>query len=445
MLERCEVDPGLFAGALRIVRILRQAGHEAFFAGGAVRDFLLGRAVSDIDIATSAEPGQIEDLFPATIPVGRQFGVIIVVDGSCQYEVATFRRDLGYVDGRHPREVTFVGAEEDARRRDFTINALFYDPVTEQVIDYVDGQSDLENRIIRTVGDPAERFGEDKLRLMRAVRFACRLGFSIEPATYRELVARADEIEKVSSERIRDELIKILTAESSAEGLELLLECGLLSAFLPEAAAMSGVAQPPAFHPEGDVFVHTCLMFRLAAQLHPALALGILLHDVGKPPTFRIAERIRFDGHAEVGATMAESICRRLRLSNEITREVVDLVRDHLRFMHVRDMRESTLKRFLRKENFPDHLELHRLDCLASHGDLTNYEFCVRKLEEFGKEVIRPQLLLSGHDLIAAGLKPGPLFSEILRALEDRQLEGTLHSKEEALVWLRENWLSNGD
>ncbi|MFZ0427078.1 MAG: CCA tRNA nucleotidyltransferase, partial [Acidobacteriota bacterium] len=369
-------DSSLFDGALRIVRILREAGHEAYYAGGAVRDLLLDRPVSDIDIATSAEPSQIESLFPATVPVGRQFGVLIVREGDQQYEVATFRRDLGYADGRHPTGVDFSNAREDALRRDFTINALFYDPEAERVLDFVAGRADLKSGIVRTVGDPAQRFAEDKLRLIRAVRFSCELGFSIESSTLRELKARAGQIVQVSSERIRDELLKILTGRGPAEGLELLHETGLLASFLPEVAAMAGVPQPPEFHPEGDVFVHTCLMFRLAGPLHEALALGILLHDVGKPGTFRVAERIRFDGHAELGATLTDSIGRRLRLPNETIHRVVELVRGHLRFMHVRDMRESTLKRFLRQEHFADHLELHRLDCLASHGDLSNYEFC---------------------------------------------------------------------
>ncbi len=437
-----QVDPSLLEGALRIVRLLREAGHQACFAGGAVRDLILGRAVSDIDIATSAEPALIESLFPRTIPVGRQFGVIVVLEGPHQYEVATFRRDLDYTDGRHPTGVAFAGAAEDARRRDFTINALFYDPERDEVIDFVGGQEDLERKIIRTVGDAAARFDEDKLRLMRAVRFACQLEFSIEASTYHELESHAGEIVQVSSERIRDELLKILTGPEPSRGLELLLDSGLLRAFLPEVAAMSGVAQPPEFHPEGDVFIHTCLMFRLAGRLHTTLALGILLHDVGKPPTFKVAERIRFDGHADVGADMAAEIGRRLRLPRETIRDVVDLVRNHLKFMHVREMRESTLKRFLRKENFPDHLELHRLDCLASHGDLTNHEFCLRKLDEFSREVIRPKPFLNGHDLIEAGLEPGPLFSRILGELEDRQLEGEIGSREEALDWLRETWLS---
>ncbi len=435
-------DSSLFDGALRIVRILREAGHEAYYAGGAVRDLLLDRPVSDIDIATSAEPSQIESLFPATVPVGRQFGVLIVREGDQQYEVATFRRDLGYADGRHPTGVDFSNAREDALRRDFTINALFYDPEAERVLDFVAGRADLKSGIVRTVGDPAQRFAEDKLRLIRAVRFSCELGFSIESSTLRELKARAGQIVQVSSERIRDELLKILTGRGPAEGLELLHETGLLASFLPEVAAMAGVPQPPEFHPEGDVFVHTCLMFRLAGPLHEALALGILLHDVGKPGTFRVAERIRFDGHAELGATLTDSIGRRLRLPNETIHRVVELVRGHLRFMHVRDMRESTLKRFLRQEHFADHLELHRLDCLASHGDLSNYEFCTAKMAEFSQEVIRPQHLLNGHDLIRAGLEPGPLFSRILTELEDRQLEGEITNREQAWEWLQRTWLA---
>ncbi len=439
-----DVDPQLLGGALRVVSGLREAGHTAYFAGGAVRDLLLKRPISDIDIATSAPPEVVEAVFPHTIPVGRQFGVIVVVFDVRRYEVATFRRESGYVDGRHPSRIVFSDAREDALRRDFTINALFLEPESQTVIDFVDGRADLQTRTIRTVGPAAERFREDRLRLMRAVRFACDLDFRIESGTWEQVRENAPGIRQVSRERVRDELLRILTGSQPSRGLRLLYESGLLAEILPEVEAMVGVPQPPQFHPEGDVFVHTCLMLERSERPHPSLALGILLHDVGKPPTLRVEERIRFDGHAEVGAEMAATICRRLRLPRDVTVEVVDLVRDHLRFIHVREMRESTLKRFLRKANFPDHLELHRLDCLASHGDLSNYEFCRERLEELDREAIRPAPLLNGHDLIREGLAPGPLFSQILTELEDRQLEGSIRSREEALAWLRRNWAPPG-
>lgn len=438
------IESPLLSGALQIVQTLRSSHHEALFAGGVVRDLLLGRPISDIDVATSAHPDQVEALFPHTIPVGKQFGVVLVILNGISYEIATFRKDRAYTDGRHPNGVEFVGRREDALRRDFTVNALFLDPLTEEIIDYVEGQLDLERRIIRTVGTPAERFEEDKLRLLRAVRFACQLGFEIESDTFREMERRSTTVGQVSQERIRDEVIKILTGPSPASGLQLLFDTRLLHAVLPEAAAMSGVEQPPEFHPEGDVFEHTKLMLELSGgNLSASLALGILLHDVGKPPTFRVAERIRFDGHAEMGAEMAAAICRRLRISNDLTGQVVDLVKHHLRFIHVTDMRESTLKRFLRMENFEEHLALHRLDCLSSHRDLSNYTFSKQKLEEFGQEVIRPKPLLNGLDLISLGFKPGPVFSEILTGLEDRQLEGAITTKEEALEYVKSNWPPN--
>ena len=437
------VDPHLLKGALAIVDRLHEEGHEAYFAGGAVRDLLLNKEITDIDIATSASPDQVEGLFAQTIPVGKAFGVVVVVMESGNYEVTTFRKESGYEDGRHPSSVEFTDAQNDALRRDFTVNALFVNPEDDEIIDYIEGQKDLELRLIRTVGPPDHRFGEDKLRLLRALRLACQLGFEIERDTYRQIQRFAPELTQVSWERIRDELLKILTGPDPSCGLKLLLDSGVLNQILPEAAAMDGVEQPPEFHPEGDVFVHTCLMFELAGELTETLALGILLHDVGKPPTFTIKERIRFDGHVEQGALMAADICRRLRISNDTREPVVDLVKNHLRFIHVQEMRESTLKRFLRKDNFDEHLELHRLDCLASHGDLSQYDFCREKQEELTQEQMRPQPLVKGQDLIDLGLEPGPVFSEILGALEDLQLEGHLTSKEESLDWVRERYLSS--
>ncbi len=437
------VDASLLQGALEITGKLRKLSFEAYFAGGMVRDLLLGRKISDIDIATSALPDEIERLFPCTIPIGKQFGVVAVVWNSTHYEVTTFRKESGYLNGRHPTEVDFVDPRQDALRRDFTVNALYLNPLTEGIIDYVEGRGDLESRLIRTVGPAARRFGEDKLRILRAIRFACQLGFEIEPETYRQVKQYAHQLTQVSWERIRDEILKILTGPEPDRGLELLLESGILTVILPEVATMRGVPQPAEFHPEGDVFEHTRLIFELSKGLNETLAVGALLHDVGKPPTFVVKERIRFDGHVNVGAKMANEICRRLRLSKEQTEEVVDLVKNHLRFMNVQEMRESTLKRFLRKENFDQHLELHRLDCLASHKDLSSYQFCQAKLAELSRKTMRPNPIINGNDLIELGLKPGPVFSEILNAVEDLQLEGELSSKQEALDWVRQNYRSS--
>lgn len=432
-----------FNTALEIVKQLRGAGYEAYFAGGSVRDMLMGNPPHDIDVATSAHPDHVLKLFDKVIPVGLKYGVVLVVVDGKPYEVATFRRDETYTDGRHPEGVRFSSPQEDALRRDFTINGLFYDPIAKKIIDYVGGQEDIKNKIIRTIGDPHERFSEDKLRLMRAVRFACRLDFVIEAKTLEAIKKLSSKIVEVSQERIRDELVKILTGPNVGRGMDLLQQTGLMRAILPEVHAMEGVQQPPEFHPEGDVFVHTRMALEFLESPSTVLAMGTLLHDVGKPPTFAIKERIRFDNHVEVGARMAEAICRRLRFSNEEVEQVADLVRNHLKFMHVREMRESTLKRFLRKENFLDHLELHRVDCLACHGNLENWEFCKRKLEEFSVEAIKPPRLVTGDDLIELGYKPGPIFKEILSYLEDAQLEGTIKTKEEGLTLAKQKFPLN--
>lgn len=432
------LDPKLREATLLVLDRLHESGHQSLIAGGAVRDLLLDRPVSEVDVATSAPPETVERLFDRTVPVGKQFGVILVLVEDFHFEVATFRREGGYYDGRHPTSVSFADAREDALRRDFTVNALFLDSENDRILDFVQGRQDLEARIIRTVGSPDARFREDRLRLLRAIRFACCLDFILETSTRAEIARQAPGILQVSQERIREELLKILTGPAPHRGLDLLLETGLLAAILPEVSAMVGVEQPPQFHPEGDVYVHTRLMLELATHPSETLALGILLHDVGKPPTYRVAERIRFDRHAEVGAEMSDRICRRLRLPNETTDRVVALVRDHLRFMHVREMRESTLKRFLRQEHFSEHLELHRLDCLSSHRDLSNWEFCRERLAALDQESIRPAPLLTGHDLIRQGLQPGPIFGRILKEMEDLQLEGAIQDRNQALAWLSE-------
>ena len=435
MLERIEAR--LREGALHIHDILAAEGFRTYFAGGAVRDLLLNRRFDEIDIATAAPPDVVERLFPRTIGVGREFGVVVAVVGGTNYEIATFRAESGYTDGRRPDQVRFTHARQDALRRDFTVNALFLDPVTGKVIDYTNGRKDLDRGLIRTVRDPLLTFGEDKLRVLRAIRFACQLGFRIDGPTYDGVTRYAHRLSQISRERIRDELLKILCGPAPARGLSLLSDSGVLEEVLPEVFDMHGVMQPPAFHPEGDVFQHTRLMFSLVRNLSPTLALAVLFHDVGKPGTFAFGDRIRFDGHAELGARMAEEICRRLKLSGVQIQQVARLVKDHLRFMHVRQMRESTLRRFLRTEGFEEHLELHRLDCLASHGDLSNYDFCREKLNELDREALAPPPLINGHDLIALGLEPGPLFSEILKQAEDLQLEGILTARDDALSWVR--------
>ncbi len=423
--------------ARRIVAKLRRHGHEAFFAGGCVRDRLLRRKPQDIDIATSALPESVAALFPRSGMAGARYGVVQVRLYGRAYDVTTFRTEGPYLDGRHPSSVEFSSPRQDALRRDFTANALFYDPITDQVIDYVRGRADIRNHLIRTVGQPEERFNEDKLRMLRAVRFACSLGFRIERGTWEAIREHAQQIVLVSSERTRDEIVKILTGPDPARGLGLLSDSGLLHWVLPEVEAMQGIPQPPEYHPEGDVFAHTRLALSLLRKPSLVLALATLLHDVGKPATYSEEERIRFDGHVEVGARMAAEICRRLRLSNDQTEQIIDLISHHLRFMHVREMRESTLRRFLAKPNFRDHLELHRVDCLSSHRDLDGYRYCLDRLEELNHQPVPPLPLMRGRDLIEMGYEPGPLFGQILRTIEDLQLEGTVKTREEAVEHVR--------
>ena len=437
--------------ALSVLERIRDEGHSAYFVGGCVRDLLLGVAPQDYDIATSARPADIISLFPETLAVGAQFGVVLVLvrpNGTrdvapVQVEVATYRSDVGYSDGRHPDAVRYSDtAEEDVQRRDFTINGLLLDPLTNEVIDYVGGRSDLERKIIRTIGDPRARFREDKLRMMRAVRFAARLGYEIEPQTTNAIRELARDIHQVSRERIRDELDKMLTEGQARQCFELLDATGLLTEILAEISAMKGVQQPPEYHPEGDVWTHTLLLLEgLEKGCSKSLAWGVLLHDVGKPPTFRVApDRIRFDAHAEVGTRMAEEICRRLRFSNETTHQVAALVGNHMRFGDAKKMKESTLKRFMRLPHFEEHLELHRLDCTGSHRDLSLYNFIRERLASTPEEEMRPTPLITGKDLIQHGWKPGPKFRAMLQAVEDAQLEGTLHTREEAISFVETNF-----
>ena len=446
--------------AISIIRTLRDHGHQAYLVGGCVRDLLLGREPADYDVATSATPEQVMRIFPQTYAVGAQFGVVLVpvaenpsvpsvssvVDRpdvnhrARTVEVATFRSDMGYSDGRHPDEVRFSKDPQlDVQRRDFTINGLLLDPIKDEVLDFVGGREDLEAGIIRTIGDPDCRFAEDKLRMLRAVRFAARFGYAIEPQTFASIQKLAPQIYQVSRERVRDELTKMLTEGQARRAFLLLYETGLLHEVLPEIEAMKGVEQPPQFHPEGDVFVHTLLLLEKLPHPCPvSLAWGALLHDVGKPPTFRVApDRIRFDGHVDVGVKMAEEICHRLRFSSRDTDQILALVKNHMRFAHAMQMSESTFKKFVRLPRFEEHLELHRIDCESSHGDLTTYRFTREKIASMSPQAMRPQPLVTGDDLIAAGYMPGPRFKEILGSVEDRQLEGDLQDHHEAMEFIK--------
>jgi poly(A) polymerase len=432
--------------ARAIIARLRKHGHRAYLAGGCVRDRLLGlaRPVGDFDVATSARPEEVERLFRHTVAVGAQFGVILVVEGEVQVEVATFRSDEAYLDGRHPSSVRFTTPEEDAARRDFTINGMFEDPVTGEVLDFVDGRHDLERRIVRAIGDPRRRFAEDRLRLIRAVRFAARLGFEIEQETAAAIREMAAAIHEVSAERVGEEVVKILTEGAARRGFQLASELGLLRAVLPEVEQMRGVEQGKEFHPEGDVFTHTMLALERvdsSALRGETLALGVLLHDVAKRECAgRRDGKITFYGHTERGAVMAREICRRLRRPNAVADRVSWLVKDHLRLLSAPEMRLATLKRFLRQDGIDELLELCRIDAAASNGNLYYYEFCRQKLAEIGVERMKPTPVISGHDLIALGHRPGPAFKEILDAVEEAQLEGTVATREQALALVRERF-----
>ncbi|MHB8772093.1 MAG: CCA tRNA nucleotidyltransferase [Syntrophales bacterium] len=428
--------------AVAIVRRLRAAGHEAFWVGGCVRDFVRGVDPKDFDIVTSARPQEVQSLFPRTVPVGARFGVVLVVENDHPYEVATFRTEADYDDGRHPSRVAFATAEEDVRRRDFTVNGLLMDPETGRIVDYVQGRLDIERRLIRTIGAPDERFAEDRLRMLRAVRFAAALDFTIDADTFAAIRKHASAIRGISAERVREEISRLLMSGAARPGMELLAESGLLAELLPEVAALKGVDQPPAFHPEGDVWEHTLRMLALLpGDADLRLAWAALLHDVGKADTrFEDAAGVHFYGHVQEGERIAALILARLRFSGEERSTVLALVREHMRFMNVREMRPNRLKRFLRMPDFDLHLELHRLDCLGSHGLLEHYEFCRQKLEEFSAEELRPTPLLSGRDLIGMGYAPGPLFKVILGAVEDAQLGGEIATPEEARALVRQRW-----
>ncbi len=425
--------------ALAIAATLRKNGFVAYFAGGCVRDYLMGQAPQDFDIATTATPEEVERLFPKTVPVGKQFGVMLVVDSDIPFEVATFRCEGGYQDGRHPTHVAFTRPEEDAKRRDFTVNGLFYDPFASKVIDFVNGVDDIPKKIIRAIGNAEVRFHEDKLRLLRAIRFASTLGFEIEEKTWEAVKKHAPEIHAVSPERVREELVKIFTRAGAARGFVLLSESGLMKEILPEIEAMKGVAQPENFHPEGDVYEHTRLLLE---NLHPPvstmLAFSALLHDVGKPKTSAIRKgRLTFYEHSEEGAKIAELMMKRLRFSNEEISGVCECISNHMKFMDVKKMRAGKLKQFISRPYFNEEMELHRIDCLASHGMLDNYGFLQEKLKEYEHEELKPKPLVNGNDLIAMGMSPGPAMKPILEELYELQLEGAHKTRDEALAWLR--------
>ncbi|MDP3980786.1 MAG: CCA tRNA nucleotidyltransferase [Chlamydiota bacterium] len=441
--------------AERIVDRLRKHNFEAYFAGGCVRDMLMGKTPHDYDIATNAHPDSVISLFKKTIPVGVQFGVVLVlmpeddahvneeIDQQKKYdtfEVATFRSEGPYIDGRHPSSVSFTSAREDVLRRDFTVNGLLYDPHKKEIMDYVEGREDIERKLIRAIGDARERFDEDKLRILRAVRFAVNLDFQIEEETFRAICECSSNITQVSAERIRDELVKIFTGFRPGRGLELLSETGLLKLLLPEIEIMKGVEQPPEFHPEGDVYIHTRMMLDSLKYASLNLAFGVLLHDIGKPPTYSVSDRIRFNNHDKVGARMTQDILKRFKFSNKDIDNIVACVDNHIRFKDVKKMREAKLKRFMARRTFEDELELHRIDCLCSHGMMDNWEFLCEKYEQFKQEPPQVHAFITGDHLIEMGYLPGPLFKQILTEVEDKVLEHEIHNLEEAKAWVLSNY-----
>jgi len=432
--------------ATRIVLRLRSAGYEAYFVGGCVRDSVMGVIPEDYDIVTSALPDQVMALFNRTVAIGAKFGVVAVVVEGHSYEVATFRSDDVYIDGRRPSDVHFTCAKEDVFRRDFTVNGLLMDPVTGEITDYVDGIADIGEKIIRTIGDPDQRFQEDHLRMLRAIRFTANLNFDLDSSTQSAIAKNVAEIKTISAERLYDELGKLLTRGGALRGVELMAQTGMLREILPEVDAMQGVEQPPRFHPEGDVWQHTLIMLEILSKgkntnVNPALAWGVLLHDVGKPVSRSEDENgVHFYGHVQQGEKIADKIMQRLKFSRAQREAVLHLIGQHMNFMNVQKMRPARLKRFLRMQDFDLHLELHRLDCLASHGMLDNYEFCHNQLENLTAEELHPPRLLSGDDLIALGFTPGKIIGEILRVLEDEQMEGRINSQDEAKIFVENNW-----
>jgi putative nucleotidyltransferase with HDIG domain len=435
--------------ALEVAEKLRVSGYVAYFAGGCVRDALLGKLAKDFDIVTSASPEQVAEVFPNSDAIGAHFGVMLVKMNAggrrVSFEVATFRMDGCYRDGRRPERVMFSSPEEDAQRRDFTVNGLFQDPVSGEVIDFVNGRADLEAGVLRAIRKAEERFQEDALRLMRAVRFATDLGFVIEADTWSAICENAHLLEKIAIERIQAEFSRIIVSPNRRRGLEMLVQSGLIRFFLPEVMDLIGCEQPPQWHPEGDVFTHTCIMLEMLgeSEIPLSLALAVLLHDIGKPATYRYDEeddRIRFNGHDTVGAEMSGLILRRMKYPNEVIEDVRVMVANHMHFMHVQQMRVSKLKRFMSRDTFDQEMELHRVDCASSNGFTENYDFVKAKREEFANEPLIPEQLLSGRELLEMGFSAGPKFKEILTAVQNEQLEGRLKDSESAIAWVRENY-----
>lgn len=435
------------AGARAILRKLRTEGYTAYFAGGCVRDQLMGRPPKDYDVVTDARPEDILACFPKARAIGKAFGVIGVIHEGALYEVATFRAETGYTDGRRPDHVTFTDAEHDAQRRDFTINALFYDPLNDQIHDFVGGLDDLSAKRLRTVGPASERFAEDHLRMLRAIRFANTFGFEMDHDLLDAISRHADRIQRISAERIRDELTRtFVESQYPGTALRQLLQTGLLAYVLPEVAATDGVEQPPQFHPEGDVFTHTCLMLDLVEpdERAPEIMWAVLLHDIGKPPTYAIGkgtdgeDRIRFDGHDAVGAKMAEVALRRLRFSNVFIERVTHCVRNHMRFAHVQEMRRAKVRALIGSPTFPTELLLHRVDCASSHRDLSNFDYLVEQRRQFESEPVLPPRLLTGRDLIDLGMDPGPEIGRLLKAAYQQQLEDPEMDRDKLLAWIRD-------
>lgn len=429
--------------ATSIAMRLTEAGHTSYFAGGCVRDSLLGISPKDYDIATSATPDEVMEIFPKSDPIGAHFGVILVKENRTSFEIATFRHDGSYHDGRHPESVTFSTPEEDSSRRDFTVNGLFQNPKTGEIIDYIDGQTDLKNRTIRAIGDPATRFQEDSLRLLRAIRFSVTLDFKIEEQTWQAICDNSQLLEKVSMERIRDEFTKILISSHRAKGLELLTVSGLMKHIVPEVYDLIGCEQPPQWHPEGDVYTHTRIMLEmLEPNPSPELALSVLLHDIGKPATYSYdpeEDRIRFSGHDAIGATMSEKILRRLRYSNQMVDDVSAMVKNHMNFMNVQKMRTAKVKRFMARPTFEDEMKLHRVDCASSNGITENYDFLRLKEKEFAAEPLIPEPFITGKDLINLGMKPGPQFKQILQDLQTEQLEMQITDRDTAIEFVKKH------
>ena len=433
----------IYINAVKIIEILSDAGFESYIVGGAVRDLLIEKNPKEYDICTSATPNEINKIFKKSKLVGQSFGVSIVLQDKYAFEIATFREDFDYLDGRHPDKVKYTkNVEYDVKRRDFTVNGLLFDPIANEIIDHCNGLLDLKNKIIRTIGDPFERFSEDYLRILRAIRFSNQLNFEIEKKTSIAMDELSHKVVNISIERVRDEISKILLSLSPARGIKLLDKYHILNTFIPEILEMKNIQQPPDFHPEGDVFVHTCLVLdklsESTSENSIEVVYGALFHDIGKPDTYHKTDRIRFNRHEYVGANKAEKICKRLKFSNKQTELIVSLVKEHMKFGNIKNMKKSTFKKFVSMENFNDHLKLHKADCLGSHGDLSLFDFTLQKLDQLNNEPILPKPFLNGNDLIDLGIKPGPIYKSILSKIFDDQLEGNIKSRDEALIKLKE-------